>query len=244
MLPMARFTAPEALPEGEEKVAAVRSMFDAIAPRYDLVNRVMTFRMDVGWRRKALAALALPRGATVLDLACGTGDLCRELQDAGLRPIGVDLSYGMLAAARTTAPLLQGDVLGLPVPDGAVDGVTCGFALRNFAALPPFFAELARSVRPGGRIALLDVAEPPNRFLRWGHSIYFGKVVPVIGRLLGSDAAAYRYLPRSVAYLPVPEVMLAQLAEAGFVDVERRLLSTGIAQLITATRPAAPTPPS
>jgi demethylmenaquinone methyltransferase/2-methoxy-6-polyprenyl-1,4-benzoquinol methylase len=244
MLPMARFTAPEALPEGDEKVAAVRSMFDAIAPRYDLVNRVMTFRMDVGWRRKALAALRLPTGSTVLDLACGTGDLCRELQGAGLRPVGVDLSFGMLAAARTTAPLLQGDVLGLPVPDGSVAGVTCGFALRNFAALPPFFAELARCVRPGGRIALLDVAEPPNRFLRWGHSLYFGRVVPVIGRLLGSNAAAYRYLPRSVAYLPTPEAMLAQLADAGFVDVERRLLSTGIAQLITATRPPVPANPS
>jgi demethylmenaquinone methyltransferase/2-methoxy-6-polyprenyl-1,4-benzoquinol methylase len=244
MLPMARFTSPEALPEGEEKVAAVRSMFDAIAPRYDLVNRVMTFRMDVGWRRKTLAALDLAAGATVLDLACGTGDLCREVQGAGLRPIGVDLSFGMLAAARTSAPLLQGDVLRLPVPDGSVDGVTCGFALRNFAALPPFFAELARCVRPGGRIALLDVAEPPNRLLRWGHSIYFGKVVPVIGRLLGSDAAAYRYLPRSVAYLPSPEAMLAQLAGAGFVDVDRRLLSTGIAQLITATRPSVPTAPS
>ena len=240
MRPMARFTAPEALPQGAEKVEAVRSMFDSIAPRYDLVNRIMTFRMDVGWRRKALTALALPSGSVVLDLACGTGDLCRELSDRGLRPIGVDMSFGMLAAARTSAPLVQGDVLGLPVPNGAVDGVTCGFALRNFAALEPFFGELARTIRPGGRIALLDVAEPPNRLLRFGHGIYFGKVVPFIGGLL-SDPAAYRYLPRSVAYLPEPAVMLRQLAEAGFVDVERKLLAGGIAQLITATRQTPPT---
>jgi demethylmenaquinone methyltransferase/2-methoxy-6-polyprenyl-1,4-benzoquinol methylase len=147
----------------------------------------------------------------------------------------VDLSFGMLAAARTTAPLLQGDALRLPLPDGSVDAVTCGFALRNFASLPPFFAELARVVKPGGRVALLEVAEPPNRLLRFGHGLYFGKVVPLVGGLL-SDPAAYRYLPRSVAYLPDPGTMLGQLADAGFVQVERRLLSVGIAQLITATR--------
>lgn len=235
MRAMPGFTMPETLPEGEEKVEAVRGMFDAIAPRYDLVNRVMTFRMDVGWRKRTVRSLGLPAGARVLDLACGTGDLCRELAAQGLRPIGADLSYGMLAAARTDAPLLQGDALGLPVPSAAVDGVTCGFALRNFAGLPPFFAELARVVRPGGRIALLEVAEPPNRLLAFGHGIYFGKVVPLIGGLL-SDPAAYRYLPRSVAYLPEPGVMLGELADAGFVDVERRLLSRGIAQLVTATR--------
>lgn len=227
--------ATEALPQGEEKVVAVRSMFDAIAPRYDLVNRIMTFRMDVGWRKKTVRRLDLAPGATVLDLACGTGDFCRELQHQGLRPIGLDLSFGMLANARTTAPLAQADALRLPVADGAVDGVSCGFALRNFRALDPFFTELARVVRPGGRIALLEVAEPANPVLRWGHGIYFGKVVPLIGGLL-SDPAAYRYLPKSVAYLPEPEDMLTMLRDAGFVGVERTLLSTGISQLITATR--------
>jgi demethylmenaquinone methyltransferase/2-methoxy-6-polyprenyl-1,4-benzoquinol methylase len=239
MTPMTRFTMPDTLPEGEEKVQAVRSMFDAIAPRYDLVNRIMTFRMDVRWRRRTVRTLALPAGSTVLDLACGTGDLCRELTAGGLRPIGVDLSFGMLAAARTDAPLVHGDALHLPVPDASVDGVTCGFALRNFESLPPFFAELARVTRPGGRIALLEVAEPPNRFLRWGHGIYFGKVVPFIGGLL-SDPAAYRYLPRSVAYLPEPATLLDQLAAAGFDDVQRELLSVGISQLVTARRAAAP----
>ena len=229
----------EALPEGPAKVAAVRSMFDAIAPRYDLVNRIMTLRMDVGWRRRTVRDLRLPVGARVVDLACGTGDLCRELAAAGLRPIGADLSLGMLAAARTGAPLLQADALGLPLPAAAVDGATCGFALRNLESLPPFFAELARVVQPGGRVALLEVATPRNRLLARGHALYFGRVVPRIGALL-SDPAAYRYLPRSVAYLPEPGRLLGQLAAAGFVDVERRLLSGGIAQLITATRRAAP----
>jgi demethylmenaquinone methyltransferase/2-methoxy-6-polyprenyl-1,4-benzoquinol methylase len=215
-------------------------MFDAVAPRYDLVNRVMTFRLDVRWRRKTVAALGLPARSVVLDLACGTGDLCRDLQAVDLVPIGVDLSYGMLAAARTTAPLLQGDVLRLPMPDGSADGVTCGLALRNFQALPPFFAELHRVLRPGGRVAILEVAEPKSRILRFGHAVHFGKVVPVIGRLLSDAGAAYRYLPRSVAYLPTPEVMVQQIADAGFDDVERRLLSGGISQLVTATRRAAP----
>ena len=225
----------EPLPTGDEKVEAVRSMFDAIAPRYDLVNRLMTFRMDVGWRKKTIASRGLRPGSTVLDLACGTGDLCRGLAGADLSPVGMDLSYGMLAAARTDAPLVHADALRLPVPGASVDGVTCGFALRNFKELGPFFEELGRAVRPGGRIALLEVAEPPNPLLRWGHGIYFGKVVPLIGGLL-SDGSAYRYLPKSVAYLPEPEVMLDQIRAAGFTDVERRLLSTGISQLITATR--------
>jgi demethylmenaquinone methyltransferase/2-methoxy-6-polyprenyl-1,4-benzoquinol methylase len=228
-------TMPDTLPQGEEKAAAVRGMFDAIAPRYDLVNRIMTFRLDVRWRRLAVGSLALRRGSRVLDLACGTGDLCRELDAAGLTPFGVDLSFGMLAAARTNAPLVQGDALRLPVRDGAVDGVTCGFALRNLVDLAPFFAELRRVLRPGGRIALLEVAEPANPVLRWGHGIYFGKVVPKIGGLL-SDASAYRYLPRSVAYLPDPEDMQAMIADAGFTAVERRLLSGGISQLLTGTR--------
>ena len=210
-------------------------MFDTIAPRYDLVNRVMTFGLDRHWRRQAVSALDLGPGASVVDLACGTGDLCRELQQAGHRPVGVDLSLGMLRHARTSAPLVQGDGLQMPFADGAVDGVISGFALRNFVALPPVFAELGRALRPGGRLALLDVATPDNPVLRTGHSVYFGHVVPRIGGLL-SDPAAYRYLPRSVAYLPPGDGMLDMLEAAGFGAVRRRMLSGGITQLITATR--------
>jgi demethylmenaquinone methyltransferase/2-methoxy-6-polyprenyl-1,4-benzoquinol methylase len=210
-------------------------MFDTIAPRYDLVNRVMTVGLDRRWRRATVGALGLPPGARVLDVACGTGDLCRDLSLAAYRPIGVDLSAGMLAHAHTAAPLLQGDALRLPVRPGSVDGVVSGFALRNFVALDPFFAEMARVLRPGGRIALLDVATPVHPVLRAGHSVYFGHVVPRIGALL-SDRDAYRYLPKSVAYLPPPADLLEQVAAAGFTEVDRRLLSGGITQLITATR--------
>ncbi len=225
----------DTLPEGDEKRAAVRDMFDAIAPRYDLVNRIMTFRLDVRWRRRAVRSLALPPGSRVLDLASGTGDLCIDLLRGGLRPVSVDFSLGMLQADRSGAPRVQADILRLPVPDGSVDGVTCGFALRNLVDLGAFFDELGRAVRPGGRIALLDVGIPRNRLVRFGNGVYFGKVVPRIGALL-SDAAAYRYLPRSVAYLPAPDEMVALLRHAGFADAAHTQLSGGITQLLTGTR--------
>jgi demethylmenaquinone methyltransferase/2-methoxy-6-polyprenyl-1,4-benzoquinol methylase len=225
----------DTLPTGDAKVAAVREMFDTIAPRYDLVNRLMTFRLDVRWRKRAVNALALPGGSTVLDLASGTGDLCIDLQRAGHRPMSVDLSFGMLAADRSGVPRVQADILRLPVADGRVDGATCGFALRNLVDLGAFFDELGRVVRPGGRIALLDVATPPNRVIRAGHAVYFGKIVPRIGGLL-SDGSAYRYLPRSVAYLPGGPEMVRRLGDAGFEQVRHELLSGGLTQLLTATR--------
>src|SRR5687768_1893159 len=154
------------LPQGAEKQRMVRAMFDAIAPRYDLVNRIMTFRLDVRWRKRTVRSLTLPAGSRVLDLACGTGDLCRDLVREGHRPLGIDFSFGMLAAARTEAPLVQADALQLPFPDASADGATCGFALRNFVDLGSFLTELARVIRPGGRIALLEVGEPTNPVLR------------------------------------------------------------------------------
>jgi demethylmenaquinone methyltransferase/2-methoxy-6-polyprenyl-1,4-benzoquinol methylase len=212
-------------------------MFDTIAPRYDLVNKIMTFGLDRLWRKAAVAALGLEQGSLVLDVACGTGDLCRDLDSAGYHPVGVDLSMGMLAHARTGAQLVHADALDLPLAAGGLDGVVSGFALRNFASLLPVFTELARVTRPCGRVALLDVAVPSNPVMRAGHAVYFGRVVPRIGAAL-SDADAYRYLPKSVAYLPEPDVMLAMLGDAGFEAVERRLLSGGITQLVTATRRA------
>jgi demethylmenaquinone methyltransferase/2-methoxy-6-polyprenyl-1,4-benzoquinol methylase len=226
------------LPRGEEKVAAVRSMFDAIAPRYDRLNRIISLGLDTRWRRDGARRLGLAPGSVVLDLASGTGDLCVDLRRRGLVPLSIDLSFGMLAADRSGAPRVQADILRLPVADGSVDGVTCGFALRNLVDLPTFFVELGRVVRPGGRVALLDVGRPTNRVIAWGNGVYFGRVVPRIGALL-SDGAAYRYLPKSVAYLPEPAELVDELGRAGFDDVEHRQLSGGLTQLLTATRSGA-----
>jgi demethylmenaquinone methyltransferase/2-methoxy-6-polyprenyl-1,4-benzoquinol methylase len=210
-------------------------MFDTIAPRYDLLNRLIAFRLDLSWRRRAVAALGLPAGSLVADLACGTGDLCRELARTGARPVGFDFSAGMLAAARTTAPLVQADVLRLPLRAGALDGAVSGFALRNLVDLERFAAELARVVRPGGRIALLEVGQPRGRLISAGHAVWFGRVVPVLGALL-SDPAAYRYLPESVAYLPPDAELLGLVRAAGFSGVQSHPLTGGLARLIVGTR--------
>ena len=225
----------EDLPKGAEKVEAVREMFDAIAPRYDFVNRLMTFRLDTRWRKKTVSALNLPKGSRVLDLASGTGDLCIELKQNGYQPISMDLSFGMLSADRSGAPRTQVDILRLPIPNMCVDGITCGFALRNLENLQMIFIELARVTRHGGRIALLDVSVPTNRLIRFGNSIYFGRIVPIIGGLF-SNRAAYRYLPRSVAYLPEPDQLVAMLKQSGFADAKHTQLSGGLTQLLVATR--------
>lgn len=223
------------LPAPEEKAAKVEAMFDRVAPSYERLNRYISGGQDRRWRERMVRDLALPSGSRILDLACGTGDLCRDLERiAGHRPIGIDFSAGMLAHAHTDAPLVRGDALCLPVPDDAADGITCGFALRNFTSLPDFFAECARALRPGGRFAFLDPARPRFAPFRIGNDIWFHRIVPRIGAALG-DAEAYRYLPASTAYLPEPEEMLAMLRRAGFVDLERTTLMLGAVQLITGT---------
>jgi len=227
-------TSTSPLPPVDEKARTVEDMFDRIAPRYDVLNRVLTLRMDVGWRRAAVRSLRLPAGARVVDVACGTGDFCRELARAGYRPVGVDFSAGMLAAARTDAPLVRADAARLPLPDGSVDGVTCGFALRNFADLDAVVTDCARVLRLHGRIALLDVNEPASAPARAVHGFWFRKVVPFVGGLV-SDRRAYAYLPASTAYLPPRGELLARVRSAGFGDVVHRTLGAGAAQLITGT---------
>jgi demethylmenaquinone methyltransferase/2-methoxy-6-polyprenyl-1,4-benzoquinol methylase len=223
------------LPTGAAKVKAVRQMFDAIAARYELVNGIVSLGMDRGWRHRCIDALELPVGSLVLDVACGTGDLSRELDRRLLRPVGVDLSCGMLAHARTPGPLVLADALFSPFRTAAFDGAVSGFALRNVTDLGTLFVELARITRPGGRISLLDLAEPEAHLLRLGHRLWTNYAVPVIGSAL-SDAAAYRYLPRSFAYLPPASRVVELLEQAGFGAVQHELLSGGISQLYIATR--------
>ena len=227
------------LPTGDAKTARVRTMFDTIAPRYELVNRVMTFGLDRGWRRRTVAALALPPGALVLDLACGTGDLSRLGARCAYRMVGADLSAGMLAANDRAAPVVQADGCRLPFAAGTFDGLLCGYALRNFSDLPGTLAEAARVVRPGGRLAVLEVDAPSSRVMRAGYDVWFTRVVPVLGGLL-SDRDAYAYLPRSVDYLPPAAALRRLLLHAGFSGVGIRPLAGGLSQLLVATRGGEP----
>ena len=226
------------LPAAQEKRAAVEAMFDRIAPRYDLMNRLMTFGIDRAWRRKTIASLALGPRAVLIDLACGTGDLALEAAGSGARAIGLDVSAGMLREARgrgLACSWVRADALSLPLKDGCCDAVVSGFALRNLTDIAAALREAARVLKPGGGLALLEVDTPPNAVLRFGHSLYFQRVVPLLGRLL-SDRAAYSYLPASVAYLPVAAALREMLSSAGFCAIEKRRLSAGVAQLVSARR--------
>jgi demethylmenaquinone methyltransferase/2-methoxy-6-polyprenyl-1,4-benzoquinol methylase len=227
-----------ALPDADEKAAVVRAMFDRIAPRYDRLNAVMTLRLDRRWRRATIAAAEIAPGDRVLDVACGTGDLIELARARGAHVLGLDFAPGMLAVASRRglgAGLVCGDALVLPLADASVDAITCAFALRNFVAIAPFFAEAARVLRPGGRLAVLEVATPASALRRGVHHLWFHRAVPLVGRLL-SERAAYAYLPASTAYLPSSAQLASLLDAAGFADVRRRTLGLGAIQLLAARR--------
>lgn len=225
------------LPYGTEKTEHVRTMFDAIAPRYELVNRLMTFGLDARWRRRAVSDLRLAPASVVLDVAAGTGDFTRELRRQGQRAIATDLSYNMLHTARNVADRVQADASHLPFRWASFDGATCGYALRNFTDLEKTFTEMARVLRPGGRLSLLEVAEPRSGLWRAGFRLWFRRVVPFIGSLL-SDRDAYHYLPASTAYLPETGEIVAMLNRAGFSAVNHRRIMGGLSQQFLATRSA------
>jgi demethylmenaquinone methyltransferase / 2-methoxy-6-polyprenyl-1,4-benzoquinol methylase len=229
----------DVLPAPEEKAIAVRRMFDRIAPGYDRVNRVMTGRMDQRWRRDLFARLGVKDEDIVLDLACGTGDFAEIAREYTAHVIGLDFAREMLMGARRrklgAVQLAQGDALRLPLAEGSITVAVSGFALRNFSSIPPVLAELARVVRPGGRIGLLEVDRPRQAVIRTGHSVYFNRVVPFIGGLL-SDRKAYTYLPASAAYMPPETELLAMVRDAGFRDVQKKRHMLGAIQSITAVR--------
>jgi demethylmenaquinone methyltransferase/2-methoxy-6-polyprenyl-1,4-benzoquinol methylase len=223
------------LEAGPGRQRAVREMFDRIAPRYHRTNSLLTFGLDRRWRRLAVAALGLPPGSLVVDVGCGPGELCLELARRGHRAVGVDVSEGMLRAAVGTPVRVLGDGTALPLAGRSVDGVTCGFALRNVVDPDLLLAEVGRVLRPGGRLALLEVAEPAWGPARAVHRGYFHHVVPWVGGVV-SDRQAYRYLPASAVLLPSPAALSAMAARAGLGGVRRRLLGLGAAQLVTATK--------
>ena len=210
-------------------------MFDAIAERYELLNKLLTFGLVARWRRRAVADLRLPARSLVLDLAAGTGDFSRELIRQGYGAVATDLSFGMLVVGRDVPERVQADASALPFATQSFDGVTCGYALRNFTDLSRTVNEMARVTRPGGRLSILEVAEPRSGLWRAGFRLWFRRVVPFIGSLL-SDRAAYQYLPRSTAYLPSTADLTHLLNSAGFSAVNHRRVMGGLSQQFVATR--------
>jgi len=215
---------------------AVRSMFDRIAPVYDAMNRIMTAGLDGRWRRLAAEAAVRP-GDRVLDAACGTGDLAiADLKAGAAKVTGLDFSERMLERARRKQPSVrwvQGDMLALPFEDGSFDAATVGFGVRNVAELDLSLRELRRVLRPGGRLAILEITQPRGVF-RPFFSLWFDRIVPLFGKVL-PGGAAYSYLPASVKRFPDAENFAALLRECGFVDVSFRLLAGSIVAVHTGT---------
>jgi demethylmenaquinone methyltransferase / 2-methoxy-6-polyprenyl-1,4-benzoquinol methylase len=215
---------------------SVRTMFDRIAPVYDVMNRVMTAGLDVRWRRLAAAA-AVRSGDRVLDAACGTGDLAiADLKAGAGKVTGLDFSARMLERARTKHAAIewvQGDMLALPFADETFDAATVGFGVRNVENLELGLRELRRVLRPGGRLAILEITQPRGA-MRPFYSLWFDRIVPVLGKVLpGGDA--YTYLPASVKRFPTAERLAELLREAGFADVRFKLMGGSIVALHTGT---------
>jgi len=213
---------------------AVRSMFDRIAPVYDVMNRVMTVGLDLRWRRIAASEVVRP-GDRVLDAACGTGDFAVADHRAGaLEVTGLDFSPRMLERARRKAPglrFVEGDMLALPFDDGSFDAATVGFGVRNVSDLELGLRELRRVLRPGGRLAILEITQARG-LLRPFFTLWFERLVPALGKLL-PGGWAYSYLPASVARFPGAEELAALLERAGFGEVRFRLLAGSIVALHT-----------
>ena len=214
----------------------VRSMFDRIAPVYDLMNRVMTIGLDQRWRRLTVREV-VAAGDRVLDGCCGTGDLAIAARQAGaLEVVGLDFSERMLERARRKAPQVdwvRGDMLALPFDDGAFDAATVGFGVRNVADLERGLAELRRVLKPGGRIGILEITRPRGP-LRLFYRLWFDVLIPLAGKIL-PGGKAYTYLPASVRRFPGPEALAELMRAHGFADVTYRRLGGGIVALHTGT---------
>lgn len=242
---VARDLTPEKItPYGTDrpKGAQVEEMFDNIAPAYDFMNRAMTLGIDRGWRKKVVKSIAAANPKAILDVATGTGDLAIQLARAvaGATVTGIDLSEGMLAVGRRKVSeaglddrvtLLQGDCLSLPFPDSSFDTVTVAFGVRNFEHLEKGYREMARVLRPGGTLFVLELTTPLSPIVKPFYKLYTRGIIPLLGRLVSHDSRAYSYLPESIAAMPQGRRMLAMMEHAGLTGCEFRPLTLGVSSI-------------
>ena len=235
-------------PYGEgAKTEQVRQMFDSIAPAYDFMNRAMTMGIDIWWRRLAVKRLRRIQPKQILDVATGTGDFALQLNES-LHPehiTGIDLSQGMLdeACRKVKARGLdeaisfeQGDCMALPMQDGMFDAVTVAFGVRNFEHLQQGYREMARVLKPGGMLCVLELSTPTNPVIRWFYDIYTLHIIPWLGSLKSGDKSAYRYLPQSIAAVPQGKDMLRLMRDAGLQDAAFKRLTLGVCTIYTAVK--------
>jgi demethylmenaquinone methyltransferase / 2-methoxy-6-polyprenyl-1,4-benzoquinol methylase len=234
-----------------DKGGVVREMFGRIAGRYDLVNTVMTGGVDAFWRRRAVDCLEVDDRACILDLCCGTGALTRDAaaKVPKGRVVGIDFTPQMLEIARAHTPqsnveYREGDALHLPFRDGEFDGATMGFSMRNVVDVGACLREVARVLKPGAVFVNLEVSKPPNPLWRRAFYLYFYGIVPLIGRLVGGDAAAYKYLPQSLVNFPDADNLAILFAAGGFAHVRYIRMMGGVAALHLGTKVEARTPVS
>ena len=231
----------------QTKKEEVREMFDNIAPKYDLLNHTLSMSIDRVWRRRVVGEVRRAKPGRILDVATGTGDLAiamaRRIRD--VQVLGVDLSEQMLAVARRKIEargldgrivLDRGDAERLAVADASVDVATVAFGVRNFGDLGAGLRELARTIKPGGIVVILEFSRPRNRVFRALYEFYSYKILPRIGGLVSRDKRAYEYLPASVGEFPAPEEFMAMMARAGFRNCRARSQSFGIAQIYIGER--------
>ena len=229
------------------KTEQVRQMFDAIAPAYDFMNRAMTLGIDIWWRKLAVKRLKRIRPAAILDVATGTGDFAIQLNKS-LHPehiTGIDLSQGMLDEARRKVKdkgleekisFVKGDCMALPMADGTFDAVTVAFGVRNFEHLQQGYKEMARVLKPGGMLCVLELSTPGNRLIRWSYDLYALHIIPAIGAMKSGDKTAYRYLPESIAAVPQGDDMLQLMRNAGLRDATFKCLTLGVCTIYTAMK--------
>lgn len=222
------------LPPPDEKRSYVRGMFTAIAPRYDLMNRLMTLGRDGIWRRTVVRLCALPHGGRLLDVATGTGDIAYEALrlDPTLRVVGLDLTremmlYGQGKHPDLTFPFTEGDALALPFADGTFDAACSGFMMRNVTDIRLAFAEQVRVVKPGGRVVCLEITLPRTPVFGALFRFYFFKLVPLLGGIISGRREAYTYLPHSALAFPRPAALADIMTAAGLRDVHYRLAMLG-----------------